>query len=93
MRSAAINQEIKRVLTDVLLKVLISCVTFPFFLCILPLVFIVALLFRQVTDELFEEIATKVLNEDEPDGKLFVAFFDFDLLMFSLPSSQNTLEI
>uniref|UniRef100_A0A1D1YCM0 Uncharacterized protein n=1 Tax=Anthurium amnicola TaxID=1678845 RepID=A0A1D1YCM0_9ARAE len=38
VRSAAINQEIKRVLTDVLLK---------------------------VTDELFEEIATKVLNEDE----------------------------
>ncbi|CAA6667971.1 unnamed protein product [Spirodela intermedia] len=41
VRSAAINQEIKRVLTDVLLK---------------------------VTDELFEEIATKVLNEDEPDA-------------------------
>ncbi|MQL87150.1 hypothetical protein Taro_019679 [Colocasia esculenta] len=37
-RSATINQEIKRVLTDVLLK---------------------------VTDELFEEIATKVVNEDE----------------------------
>ncbi|XP_020262858.1 uncharacterized protein LOC109838843 [Asparagus officinalis] len=37
-RSAAINQEIKRVLTEVLLK---------------------------VTDELFDEIATKVLNEDE----------------------------
>ncbi|KAJ6797782.1 Uncharacterized protein M6B38_215340 [Iris pallida] len=37
-RSAAINQEIKRVLTEVLLK---------------------------VTDELFEEIATKVLNEDK----------------------------
>ncbi|CAA2973832.1 Hypothetical predicted protein [Olea europaea subsp. europaea] len=36
-RSAAINQEIKRVLTEVLLK---------------------------VTDELFDEIATKVLNED-----------------------------
>ncbi|PKU61186.1 uncharacterized protein LOC110113971 isoform X1 [Dendrobium catenatum] len=38
-RSAAINQEIKRVLTEVLLK---------------------------VTDELFDEIATKVLDEDEP---------------------------
>ncbi|KAJ6823281.1 uncharacterized protein M6B38_384285 [Iris pallida] len=37
-RSAAINQEIKRVLTEVLLK---------------------------VTDELFDEIATKVLNEDK----------------------------
>ncbi|XP_078433623.1 cyclin-like protein isoform X2 [Wolffia australiana] len=40
-RQAAINLEIKRVLTDVLLK---------------------------VTDELFEEIATKVLNEDESEG-------------------------
>ncbi|KAL2547038.1 cyclin-related [Forsythia ovata] len=37
-RAAAINQEIKRVLTEVLLK---------------------------VTDELFDEIATKVLNEDD----------------------------
>ncbi|KAL8037772.1 hypothetical protein ABFX02_11G059600 [Erythranthe guttata] len=37
-RTAAINQEIKRVLTEVLLK---------------------------VTDELFDEIATKVLNEDD----------------------------
>ncbi|XP_019166599.1 PREDICTED: uncharacterized protein LOC109162332 [Ipomoea nil] len=48
-RTAAINQEIKRVLTEVLLK---------------------------VTDELFDEIATKVLNEDvlsieaEPDATL-----------------------
>ncbi|KAG0494055.1 hypothetical protein HPP92_005049 [Vanilla planifolia] len=38
-RSAAINQEIKRVLTEVLLK---------------------------VTEELFDEIATKIVNEDEP---------------------------
>ncbi|XP_072971883.1 uncharacterized protein [Typha angustifolia] len=38
-RTAAINQEIKRVLTEVLLK---------------------------VTDDLFDEIATKVLHEDEP---------------------------
>lgn len=38
-RTAAINQEIKRVLTEVLLK---------------------------VTDELFDEIATKVLSEDDP---------------------------
>ncbi|KAK6930962.1 PNN-interacting serine/arginine-rich protein [Dillenia turbinata] len=40
-RTAAINQEIKRVLTEVLLK---------------------------VTDELFDEIATKVLNEDDRTG-------------------------
>ncbi|KAF8015678.1 hypothetical protein BT93_H1257 [Corymbia citriodora subsp. variegata] len=38
-RATAVNQEIKRVLTEVLLK---------------------------VTDELFDEIATKVLNEDDP---------------------------
>ncbi|KAJ7953556.1 Cyclin-related, putative isoform 1 [Quillaja saponaria] len=38
-RTAAINQEIKRVLTEVLLK---------------------------VTDELFDEIATKVVNEEDP---------------------------
>ncbi|CAL9111550.1 unnamed protein product [Musa acuminata var. zebrina] len=42
-RSAAINQEIKRVLTEVLLK---------------------------VTDELFDEIATKVLNEDDPTAEV-----------------------
>ncbi|KAK8949267.1 hypothetical protein KSP39_PZI005915 [Platanthera zijinensis] len=41
-RSAAINQEIKRILTEVLLK---------------------------VTDELFDEIATKVLDEDEPNAE------------------------
>lgn len=42
-RSAAINQEIKRILTEVLLK---------------------------VTDELFDEIATKVLDEDEPNAEV-----------------------
>ncbi|GJN01447.1 hypothetical protein PR202_ga18714 [Eleusine coracana subsp. coracana] len=44
-RTAAINQEIKRVLTEVLLKV--------------------AFYFTYVTDDLFNEIATKVLNEDD----------------------------
>ncbi|PKA54656.1 hypothetical protein AXF42_Ash000491 [Apostasia shenzhenica] len=42
-RSAAINQEIKRVLTEVLLK---------------------------VTDELFDEIATKVMSEDETNAEV-----------------------
>ncbi|XP_043805422.1 filaggrin isoform X2 [Manihot esculenta] len=42
-RNAAINQEIKRVLTEVLLK---------------------------VTDELFDEIATKVLHEDDPTAEV-----------------------
>uniref|UniRef100_A0A0E0DJI7 Uncharacterized protein n=1 Tax=Oryza meridionalis TaxID=40149 RepID=A0A0E0DJI7_9ORYZ len=41
-RMAAMNQEIKRVLTEVLLK---------------------------VTDDLFDEIATKVLNEDDPSAE------------------------
>ncbi|KAK1313741.1 hypothetical protein QJS10_CPA06g01132 [Acorus calamus] len=42
-RTAAINQEIKRVLTEILLK---------------------------VTDELFDEIATKVVSEDDPDDQV-----------------------
>ncbi|KAK1257891.1 hypothetical protein QJS04_geneDACA017388 [Acorus gramineus] len=41
-RTAAINQEIKRVLTEILLK---------------------------VTDELFDEIATKVVSEDDPGSE------------------------
>ncbi|CAA3020303.1 transcription elongation regulator 1 isoform X2 [Olea europaea var. sylvestris] len=57
-RSAAINQEIKRVLTEVLLK---------------------------VTDELFDEIATKVLNED---GLTVEVDHDTDLLNHKvLPST------
>lgn len=49
-RTAAINQEIKRILTEVLLK---------------------------VTDELFDEIATKVLEEDELSVEGLFIYFSY----------------
>ena len=57
------NQEIKRVLTEVLLKVTtvkIFVFANPFFMEVMTFVFF----FEQVTDELFDKIATKVLDED-----------------------------
>jgi len=73
-RVAAINREIKRVLTEVLLKVYLNLLSHD---CICPkdariLVFSVVYPFwyhLQVTDDLFDEIATKVLNEDDSSAE------------------------
>lgn len=70
-RAAAINQEIKRVLTEVLLK---------------------------VTDELFDEIATKVLNEDDPTVEVGDGVLNHDKAQTSRPiiatsrASSNVLQ-
>ena len=73
-RTAAINKEIKRVLTDLLLKVC-HCMARFSRTCTsvlnsarLPFLTFVLLSF-QVTDDLFNEIATKVMNEDDSSAE------------------------
>jgi hypothetical protein len=75
-RMAAINQEIKRVLTEVLLKVISlhegyltrfngTCTYALRNTTMLVPFFLLAFLSFQVTDDLFDEIATKVMNEND----------------------------
>lgn len=59
--TAAMSKKIKRILTEVLLKVAPASMIINYeysWKCI-------NIIFRQFTDELFEEIASKVLGEDD----------------------------
>ncbi|GFP82663.1 hypothetical protein PHJA_000409400 [Phtheirospermum japonicum] len=85
-RTAAINQEIKRVLTEVLLKVVAPQFANKLLLRLQDM--FLTMVLWQVTDELFDEIATKVLKEDDlsVDGDFHRTAFPYSIYILVLLS-------
>lgn len=92
VRTAAMNQEIKRVLTEVLLKVwremIANCVAFYVHRAVpVNRSLFLHYYILQVTDDLFDEIAQEVMDEDEQrslEGSLFYFYVYVFVFCFSV---------